>query len=106
MDGERLRYEQRPDPRPPSNFDLQMMDLIDRSEIVPVRLVNRQAMLGDTANGHDKFRRRISIGQGPEAGVNASSVDVVTRGGQVLTPEAYLELLAREREEPAGAAAR
>jgi hypothetical protein len=205
IDGERLRYEQRPDAKPPSNFDLQMMDLIDRSEVVPVRLVNRQAMLGDAANGyhwrvdgdafqsgyvdiddllagddlgfqmllvhflteravtrnyahrmgggipeaefhrghdlgieaeaqilrdffgdptiviwedspsetvrrvffsrrrHDKFRRRIRTGHGPEAGVNASSVDVVTRRGQVLTPEAYLELLARERE-PAGAA--
>jgi len=42
---------------------------------------------------HDKFRRRIRLGSGPEAGVNASSVDVVTRQGQVLTPEAYLELL-------------
>jgi hypothetical protein len=205
VDAQRLRYEQRADPKPPSSFDLQMIDLIDRDDLLPVRLVNRQALIGDTANGyhwrvdgdafqsgyvdiddllsgddlgfqmlllhflteravtrnyahrvgtnfsdaefrhghshgieaeaeilreffgdptiviwedspsatvrrvffsrrrHDKFRRRIRLGHGPEAGVNASSVDVVTRHGAVLTPEAYLELLARERE-PAGAA--
>jgi hypothetical protein len=202
IDGQSLRYEQRQDPQPPSSFDLQMIDLIDRDELVPVRLVNRQALLGDTANGyhwsvdgdafqsgyvdiddllagddlgfqmlllhflteravtrnyahrvgggipdaefrrghalgteaeaqvlrdffgdptiviwedspsptvrrvffsrrrHDKFRRRIRLGQGPDQGVNASTVDVVTRQGRVLTPEAYLELLARE---PVGA---
>ena len=31
---------------------------------------------------HDKFRRRIRIGHGPAQGVNASSVDVVTRHGR------------------------
>ena len=205
MDGDRLRYEQRADPQPPNNFDLQMMDLIDRDVLVPVRLVNREARLGSAPTGfhtpvdgdafqsgyvdiddllagddlgfqmlllhflteravtrnyahrvgtnipdaefrrghalgteaeaqvlreffgdptiviwedspsptvrrvffsrrrHDKFRRRIRLGHGPEEGVNASSVDVVTRQGQILTPEAYLELLARERQ-PAGAA--
>jgi hypothetical protein len=198
MDGDRLRYEQRPDPKPPSSFDLQMIDLIDRDDLLPVRLVNRQALIGDTANGyhlqvdgdafqsgyvdiddllagddlgfqmlllhflteravtrnyahrvgtnftdaefrhghslgieaeaqvlreffgdptiviwedspsatvrrvffsrrrHDKFRRRIRLGHGPDQGVNASTVDVVTRRGEVLTPEAYLELLGRE----------
>lgn len=202
----RLRYEQRPDARAPNSFENQMIDLIDRSEVMPVRLVNRQALIGDKDHGfhwnvdgdafqsgyvdiddllsgddlgfqmlllhflteravtrnyehrvggtdftdaefrhghsmgieaeaqvlrdffgdptiviwedspsdtvrrvffsrrrHDKFRRRIRLGRGPEAGVNASSIDVVTRQGQVLTPEAYLELLAREPE-PAGAA--
>jgi hypothetical protein len=199
MDGDRLRYEQRPDPKPPNSFDLQMMDLIDRGDLLPVRLVNRQALIGDTAHGfhfqvdgdafqsgyvdiddllagddlgfqmlllhflteravtpnyahrvgtnftdaefrhghslgieaeaqvlreffgdptiviwedspsptvwrvffsrrrHDKFRRRIRLGRGSEQGVNASTVDVVTRQGQVLTPEAYLELLRNER---------
>src|SRR5690348_16448750 len=197
-DAQRLRYEQRADPKPPSSFDLQMIDLIDGNEVVPVRLVNRQARLGVKETGfhtpvdgdafqsgyvdiddllagddlgfqmlllhflteravtrnyahrmgggipdaefrrghslgteaeaqvlreffgdptiviwedspsptvrrvflsrrrHDKFRRRIRIGHGPDEGVNASSVDVVTRQGQVLTPEAYLESLGRE----------
>jgi hypothetical protein len=45
---------------------------------------------------HDKFRRRIRLGHGPDQGVNASTVDVVTRQGQVLTPDAYLDLLGRE----------
>lgn len=197
-DAQRLRYEQRPDARAPNSFYLQLIDLIDRAEVVPVRLVNRQALLGDTANGyhwsvdgdafqsgyvdiddllagddlgfqmlllhflteravtrnyahrmgggipeaefhrghelgieaeaqvlrdffgdptiviwedspsetvrrvffsrsrHDKFRRRIRLGQGPEQGVNASTVDVVTRQGRILTPDAYLELLGRQ----------
>jgi hypothetical protein len=45
---------------------------------------------------HDKFRRRIRLGHGPDQGVDASTVDVVTRQGQVLTPDAYLDLLGRE----------
>jgi hypothetical protein len=198
MDGDTLRYEQRVDPKPPNSFDLQMMDLIDRDDLLPVRLVNRQALIGDAVNGyhlsvdgdafqsgyvdiddllagddlgfqmlllhflteravtrnyahrvgtnfpevefrhghamgieaeaqilreffgdptiviwedspsptvrrvffsrrrHDKFRRRITLGRGADQGVNASSVDVVTHQGQVLTPDAYLELLRRE----------
>jgi hypothetical protein len=51
MDGPALRYEQRTDPQPPNNFDLQMMDLIDRDVLVPVRLVNRQARLGTAPTG-------------------------------------------------------
>jgi hypothetical protein len=198
LDGERLRYEQRANPKPPSSFDLQLIDLIDGHEVVPVRLVNRKARLGAREIGfhtpvdgdafqsgyvdiddllagddlgfqmlflhflteravtrnyshrmgggipdaefrrghslgteaeaqvlreffgdptiviwedspsptirrvffsrrrHDKFRRRIRIGHGADEGVDASSVDVVTRQGQVLTPEAYLDLLRRE----------
>ncbi|HET6867856.1 MAG TPA: hypothetical protein VFH80_18220 [Solirubrobacteraceae bacterium] len=198
MDGDSLHYEQRPDPKPPNSFDLQMIDLIDRGDLLPVRLVNRQALIGDAANGYhlsvdgdafqsgyvdiddllagddlgfqmlllhflteravtrnyahrvgtnfpdaefrhshslgveaeaqvlreffgdptiviwadspsptvrrvffsrrrrDKFRRRIRLGHGADQGVNASTVDVVTHQGQVLTPEAYLELLRRE----------
>lgn len=45
---------------------------------------------------HDKFRRRIRLGHGADQGVNASTVDVVTRQGQVLTPDAYLDLLRAE----------
>jgi hypothetical protein len=46
----------------------------------------------------DRIRRRIRIGRGrDEAGINASSVDVVTGGNIVMTPEEYLALLERER---------
>ena len=47
--------------------------------------------------GH-RFRRRIRLGRGrDEAGINASSVDVVVEGNTVLTPEEYLARLEQER---------
>jgi hypothetical protein len=45
----------------------------------------------------DRIRRRIRLGRGEESGINASSVDVVTGGNIVMTPEDYLALLERER---------
>src|SRR4051812_32429860 len=45
----------------------------------------------------DRIRRRIRLGRGEETGVNASSVDVVTAGNIVMTPDDYRALLARER---------
>ena len=45
----------------------------------------------------DRIRRRIRLGRGEESGINASSVDVVTAGNIVMTPEDYLALLERER---------
>jgi hypothetical protein len=47
----------------------------------------------------DRIRRRIRLGRGEESGINASSVDVVTGGNIVMTPEDYLALLERERTE-------
>ncbi len=44
-----------------------------------------------------RIRRRIRLGRGEESGINASSVDVVTGGNIVMTPEDYLALLERER---------
>ena len=49
------------------------------------------------SRGH-RFRRRIRLGRGrDEAGINASSVDVVVEGNTVLTPEEYLARLDQER---------
>jgi hypothetical protein len=45
----------------------------------------------------DRIRRRIRLGRGEETGVNASSVDVVTAGNIVMTPDDYRALLERER---------
>ena len=197
MEGQDLKYD-KVEGLTPNSFDQQMIALIDRKEPIPMRLVNRQALLGDPAHGFhdavdgdafqsgyvdiddllagddlgfqmllvhflteravtgnyarrigtnftkaefdrghsrgieaeaqilqeffgdptiqiwedspsvmirrvfrnhrgDKIRRRIRIGHGADQGVNASSVDVVTHGGTVLTPEAYRELLQDER---------
>jgi hypothetical protein len=53
LDGDQLKYEQ-VEGITPSSFDRQMIALIDRPERVPMRLVNRQALLGDPAHGfHD-----------------------------------------------------
>jgi hypothetical protein len=52
----------------------------------------------------DRIRRRIRLGRGDERGVHASSIDVVTRDGVVLTAEAYRAVLEREREAAAVAA--
>lgn len=205
MKGDDLHYDQ-VEGTDPSSFDRQMMALIDRTERIPMRLVNRQALLGSKATGFhtavdgdafqsgyvdiddllagddlgfrmllvhflteravtanyahrigtqftqvefdrghsrgieaeaqilreffgdptiviwedspsvmirrvfrnhrgDKIRRRIRIGHGDDQGVNASWIDVVTHDKQVLTPEAYLELLQNERAAAAPAAA-
>ena len=45
----------------------------------------------------DRIRRRIRLGRGDETGVNASTVDVVTAGNIVMTPDDYRALLERER---------
>lgn len=49
----------------------------------------------------DRIRRRIRLGRGDERGINASTVDVVTAGNVVMTPDEYLALLERERVVPA-----
>jgi hypothetical protein len=50
MDGEQLKADP-VEGIEPSSFDRQMLALIGRTERVPMRLVNRQALLGDTAHG-------------------------------------------------------
>ncbi len=45
----------------------------------------------------DLIRRRVSIGRGATRGVDAMSIDVVTRDGVVHTAEAYRRILEEER---------
>jgi hypothetical protein len=53
LNSDQLEYEQ-VEGIAPSSFDTQMVALIDRKEGIPMRLVNRQALLGDPAHGfHD-----------------------------------------------------
>jgi Domain of unknown function (DUF4157) len=44
----------------------------------------------------DIIRRRVSHGSGPQRGVDASSIEVVTRDGVTHTAEEYREILERE----------
>lgn len=54
MDGNKLAYEQVAGLEP-DGFDNQMMALIDRDELIPVRLTNRHGLLGDKVSGfHDE----------------------------------------------------
>ena len=54
MDGNKLAYEQVAG-LDPDGFDKQMMALIDRDELIPVRLTNRHGLLGDKVSGfHDQ----------------------------------------------------
>jgi hypothetical protein len=54
MDGNKLAYRQ-VEGLDPDGFDNQMMALIDRAELVPVRLTNRHGLLGDKVSGfHDE----------------------------------------------------
>lgn len=51
--GRELRYEH-VEGLTPNSFDTQMMALIDRDEVLPMRLTNRHGLLGDKTNGfHD-----------------------------------------------------
>ena len=53
QEGRELRYEQ-VEGLTPNSFDTQMMALIDRDEVLPMRLTNRHGLLGDKTNGfHD-----------------------------------------------------
>jgi hypothetical protein len=197
LEGRELVFEQTPDSTP-TNFESQMMALVNQEAVLPMRMTNRHGLLGDKASGFhdavdgdaftsgyvdiddllagddlgfqmllvhflteraatsnyarrigtdfsqaefnrghslgieaeaeilraffgdpsirivadspsptirrvfrnsrgDRIRRRIRLGRGEETGVNASSVDVVTAGNIVMTPEDYLALLERER---------
>jgi hypothetical protein len=197
LEGRELVFEQTPDSTP-TNFETQMMALVNQENVLPMRMTNRHGLLGDKASGFhdavdgdaftsgyvdiddllagddlgfqmllvhflteraatsnyarriggnfseaefnrghslgieaeaeilraffgdpsirivadspsptirrvfrnsrgDRIRRRIRLGRGEETGVNASSVDVVTAGNIVMTPEDYLALLERER---------
>ena len=79
----RLLYERHPDAR---EGDLSQT----RARVVNTRQLAQVARdLG--------LAQEIRLGRGEETGVNASSVDVVTGGNIVMTPEDYLALLERER---------
>ncbi len=170
LEGRELVFEQTPDSTP-TNFETQMMALVNQENVLPMRMTNRHGLLGDKASGFhdsvdgdaftsgdqqlraphrrqlqrggvqprghslgieaeaeilraffrdpsirivadspsvtvrrvfrnsrgDQIRRRIRLGRGEETGVNASSVDVVTVGNIVMTPDDYRALLERER---------
>jgi hypothetical protein len=204
QEGRELRYRQ-VEGLTANSFDTQMMALIDREEVLPMRLTNRHGLLGDKTNGFhdavdgdaftsgyvdiddllagddlgfqmllvhflteraatrnyarrigtdfsqaefdrghsrgieaeaqilrdffgdpsirivadspsvtirrvfrnsrgDRIRRRIRLGRGDDSGINASSVDVVTRAGVTMTAEDYRALLESERAAAAPAA--
>jgi hypothetical protein len=197
LEGRELLFEQTPDSTP-TNFESQLMALVNQENVLPMRMTNRHGLLGDKASGFhdsvdgdaftsgyvdiddllagddlgfqmllvhflteraatsnyarriggnfsqaefnrghslgieaeaeilraffgdpsirivadspsvtvrrvfrnsrgDRIRRRIRLGRGEETGVNASSVDVVTAGNIVMTPDDYRALLERER---------
>jgi len=197
LEGRELVFEQTPDSTP-TNFETQMMALVNQENVLPMRMTNRHGLLGDKASGFhdpvdgdaftsgyvdiddllagddlgfqmllvhflteraatsnyarriggtfseaefnrghslgieaeaeilraffgdpsirivadspsvtvrrvfrnsrgDRIRRRIRLGRGEETGINASSVDVVTAGNIVMTPDDYRALLERER---------
>ncbi len=49
-------------------------------------------------DGGDTIRRRVTRGRGAEAGVHASSIEVVTKDGRRLTADEYREILETERQ--------